>query len=169
MSDFTDNCYILLQFIKMLPITNCNSFFLAVLSHVIITIVLQGSIHTYLPANPLHLITIRNNSIISSSLLAVKLRYSAEPLCCKFYLQSFVCFLLLKECEERELGAMRALRAHNRNKRDGDIPQEGATFCLCHKPPQPNMLTCSLCLDLFHSKCASPLITSCIYCSIIHM
>lgn len=47
---------------------------------------------------------------------------------------------------------MRALRAHNRNKRDGDIPQEGATFCVCHKPPQPNMLTCSLCLDLFHSK-----------------
>ncbi|KAG0710048.1 Lysine-specific demethylase 5A [Chionoecetes opilio] len=58
-----------------------------------------------------------------------------------------------KECEERELGAMRALRAHNRNKRDGDVPQEGATFCLCHKPPQPNMLTCSLCLDLFHSGC----------------
>ncbi|XP_069947647.1 lysine-specific demethylase 5A isoform X2 [Cherax quadricarinatus] len=58
-----------------------------------------------------------------------------------------------KECEERELGAMRALRAHNRNKRDGDNPQEGATFCLCHKPPQPNMLTCSLCLDLFHSAC----------------
>ncbi|XP_045603249.1 lysine-specific demethylase 5A isoform X2 [Procambarus clarkii] len=58
-----------------------------------------------------------------------------------------------KECEERELGAMRALRAHNRNKRDGDSPQDGATFCLCHKPPQPNMLTCSLCLDLFHSAC----------------
>ncbi|KAG7166548.1 Lysine-specific demethylase 5C-like [Homarus americanus] len=58
-----------------------------------------------------------------------------------------------KECEERELGAMRALRAHNRNKRDGESPQEGATFCLCHKPPQPNMLTCSLCLDLFHSGC----------------
>ncbi|XP_071532238.1 lysine-specific demethylase 5A isoform X2 [Panulirus ornatus] len=58
-----------------------------------------------------------------------------------------------KECEDRELGAMRALRTHNRNKRDGDSPQEGATFCVCHKPPQPNMLTCSLCLDLFHSGC----------------
>lgn len=58
-----------------------------------------------------------------------------------------------KECEERELGAMRALRAHNRNKRDCDSPQEGVTFCLCHKPYQPNMLTCSLCIDLFHSGC----------------
>lgn len=61
-----------------------------------------------------------------------------------------------KECEERELGAMRALRAHNRNKRDVDGSMEGpstATFCLCHKGPQPNMLTCSLCLDLFHSGC----------------
>lgn len=58
-----------------------------------------------------------------------------------------------KECEERELGAMRALRAHNRNKRDGEAVQEGATFCICHKPPQPNMLTCSLCLDLFHLAC----------------
>lgn len=60
-----------------------------------------------------------------------------------------------KECEERELGAMRALRAHNRNKRDGDALQEGATFCVCHKPPTPNMLTCSLCLDLFHTGCVS--------------
>ncbi|KAK3857439.1 hypothetical protein Pcinc_003821 [Petrolisthes cinctipes] len=58
-----------------------------------------------------------------------------------------------KDCEERELGAMRALRAHNRSKCDGDTPQEGATFCLCHKPPQATMLTCSLCLDLFHSGC----------------
>ncbi|KAK7080654.1 Lysine-specific demethylase 5A [Halocaridina rubra] len=58
-----------------------------------------------------------------------------------------------KECEERELGAMRALRAHNRNKREGDALQEGATFCVCHKPRQPNMLTCSLCLDLFHTGC----------------
>ncbi|XP_042883818.1 lysine-specific demethylase 5A-like isoform X2 [Penaeus japonicus] len=58
-----------------------------------------------------------------------------------------------KDCEERELGAMRALRAHNRNKRDGELPQEGATFCICHKAPQPNMLTCSLCLDLFHTGC----------------
>lgn len=47
---------------------------------------------------------------------------------------------------------MRALRAHNRSKCEGDTPQEGATFCLCHKPPQGSMLTCSLCLDLFHSE-----------------
>ncbi|CAL4073717.1 unnamed protein product [Meganyctiphanes norvegica] len=61
-----------------------------------------------------------------------------------------------KECEERELGAMRALRAHNRSKRDGDggiMEGAAATFCLCHKGYQPNMLTCSLCLDLFHSGC----------------
>lgn len=74
-------------------------------------------------------------------------------MCCLFLNDDSAGFVPFKECEERELGAMRALRAHNRNKRDGDIPQEGATFCLCHKPPQPNMLTCSLCLDLFHSKC----------------
>ncbi|XP_076035943.1 lysine demethylase 5 isoform X2 [Oratosquilla oratoria] len=55
-----------------------------------------------------------------------------------------------KDCEEREVRAMRSLRAHNWNKREGD---SHATFCLCHKAAQPNMITCSLCLDLFHTGC----------------
>ncbi|RXG69427.1 Lysine-specific demethylase 5A [Armadillidium vulgare] len=55
-----------------------------------------------------------------------------------------------KDCEERELGAMRAIRSHNKNK---SILDEEATFCTCHKAYLGNMLTCSLCFDQFHVNC----------------
>ncbi|KAA0199715.1 hypothetical protein HAZT_HAZT010386 [Hyalella azteca] len=55
-----------------------------------------------------------------------------------------------KDCEEREVKAMRAVRCHKRTQREDSSAEE--SICTCHKPPTEDMILCALCSHSYHGE-----------------
>ncbi|CAG4990017.1 unnamed protein product [Parnassius apollo] len=60
-----------------------------------------------------------------------------------------------KHAEQRELAAIKDLRALNMRKEVRSAPTAGVTFCLCQKRQFGVMSQCELCKDWFHASCVA--------------
>ncbi|XP_050678384.1 lysine-specific demethylase lid [Leptidea sinapis] len=58
-----------------------------------------------------------------------------------------------KQAEQRELTAIRELRARNIHKEVRSTPSAGLTFCTCQKRQYGLMTQCEMCKDWFHAAC----------------
>ncbi|KAF2350829.1 JmjN domain [Trinorchestia longiramus] len=76
-------------------------------------------------------------------LLEISAQHAADP---AYLLRAY------KDCEEREVKAMRAVRCHRRSQRQ-DVGVVEETVCTCHKPPSPDMVICALCSHAYHPGC----------------
>ncbi|XP_047540881.1 lysine-specific demethylase lid [Vanessa atalanta] len=60
-----------------------------------------------------------------------------------------------KQAEQRELAAVKELRARNMRKEVRAPPTAGVTFCICQKRQYGIMNQCELCKDWFHASCVA--------------